>query len=584
MLTDLTIRDVGVIPSSTLEFSPGLTVLTGETGAGKTMVVTGLRLLSGGRADAGRVRDGADKALVEGHISLEGLDDAARAAVDAVVAGAGGEADENGEVLLARQVSAKGRSRAWVGGRATSAATLGEAASAVLAIHGQNDQLRLLGADEQRAALDRLDAAATAPLLESYRTARKAWRRAERELEERTSRRRELALQADQLTFAIDEIDAVDPQPGEEAELAATIRRLQDVDGLREAAAGALGAVDGSASAAAVLGGAGDPGDGDAGAADGIGRAQSLLAGTGDDELEALASRLGELASQLSDVSAELGSYLEALPADEASLDDLLGRQAAIRGLTRKYAPDVEGVLAWREKAGRKLASLDVSDDALDALAAEAKERRKETAAAARKLTAVRRRLAARLAEAVTAELDGLAMPNTSLHVEVADAGGFGPDGSDDVVFGLSAHEGAAPKPLSTSASGGELSRVMLALEVVLAEGDGGRTMVFDEVDAGVGGRAAVEIGRRLARLARRNQVIVVTHLPQVAAYADAHLHVAKEVGGSGVASGVSELDRPARIEELARMMAGLDGTESGRAHATDLLERAEADRMRGRG
>ncbi|WP_448850681.1 DNA repair protein RecN [Corynebacterium sp. 335C] len=579
MLTDLTIRDVGVIPESTLEFSPGLTVLTGETGAGKTMVVTGLRLLSGGRADAGRVRDGAAKALVEGHISLEGLDDGARAAVDAVLEGAGGEPDENGEVLLARQVSAKGRSRAWVGGRATSAATLGEAAGAVLAIHGQNDQLRLLGADEQRAALDRLDPAATGPLLERYRAAHRAWRTAEKELRERTSRRRELAMQADQLTFAIEEIDAVDPEPGEEAELAATIRRLQDVDGLREAAAGALGAVDGSAAAAAVLGGAGDPGDGDAGAADGLGRARALLEGSGDAELEALAGRLAELASQLSDVSAELGGFLESLPSDEASLDDLLSRQAALKGLTRKYAPDVEGVLAWRDKAARKLASLDVSDDALEALEQEARKRRKETAAAGRKLTGARVELAARLSEAVTAELAGLAMANSSLHVTVTDAGSFGPDGADDVVFGLAAHPGADPKPLATSASGGELSRVMLALEVVLAEGDGGRTMVFDEVDAGVGGRAAVEIGRRLARLARRNQVIVVTHLPQVAAYADAHLHVAKDVTGTGVVSGVSELDREARIEELARMMAGLDGTESGRAHATDLLERAEEDR-----
>ena len=163
--------------------------------------------------------------------------------------------------------------------------------------------------------------------------------------------------------------------------------------------------------------------------------------------------------------------------------------------------------------------------------------------------------------------------------MEVAPSGSFGPVGADDVSFLLSAHKGAEPRPLAGSASGGELSRVMLALEVVLAEGDGGRTLVFDEVDAGVGGRAAVEIGRRLARLAERNQVIVVTHLPQVAAYADTHLHVAKDVAEDGVVSGVGELDRDRRIEELARMMAGLDGTESGRAHATDLLEKAQADR-----
>lgn len=577
MLTELTIRDLGVIPESTVEFSPGLTVLTGETGAGKTMVVTGLRLLSGGRADAGRVRTGADKALVEGRVSTVDLAGPLSDDVDAILEECGGERDENDEILLARQVSAKGRSRAWIGGRGTPAASLADIAGAVLAIHGQNDQLRLLGGGEQIAALDRLGGDRVAPLLTAYREVRGQWRAAAKDLEERTSKRREMAMRADQLTFALEEIDAVDPEPGEDAELAETIRRMQDLDGLREAATVAWAAIDGPGAIGAAAGGSGS-GD-EEGAADLLGRAQHALAGSGDSELTDLAERLGEITSGLTDVSAGLGTYLESLPEETESLDGLLARQAEIRNLTRKYAPDIDGVLAWRDKARRKLGTLDVSGEALEKLAADVAALEKKVRAAAKKLTKIRTALAAELGERVTAELKGLAMPMTSLVVEVSEAGSFGPSGADDVSFLLSAHKGAEPRPLAGSASGGELSRVMLALEVVLAEGDGGRTLVFDEVDAGVGGRAAVEIGRRLARLAERNQVIVVTHLPQVAAYADTHLHVAKDVAEDGVVSGVGALDRDRRVEELARMMAGLDGTESGRAHATDLLEKAQADK-----
>lgn len=576
MLTELTIRDLGVIPESTVEFSPGLTVLTGETGAGKTMVVTGLRLLSGGRADAGRVRTGADKAVVEGRVSTADLAGPLADDVDRILDDCGGERDENDEILLARQVSAKGRSRAWIGGRGTPAASLADIAGAVLAIHGQNDQLRLLGGGEQIAALDRLGGDRVAPLLEAYREVRGKWRAEAKDLEERTSKRREMAMRADQLTFALEEIDAVDPEPGEDVELTETIRRMQDLDGLREAATVAWAAIDGPGAIGAAAGAGADDEEGAAGL---LGRAQHALAGSGDSELTDLAERLGEITSGLTDVSAGLGTYLESLPEETESLDGLLARQAEIRNLTRKYAPDIDGVLAWRDKARRKLGTLDVSGEALDKLAADVAALEKKVRAAAKKLTKIRTTLAAELGERVTAELKGLAMPMTSLVVEVSEAGSFGPSGADDVSFLLSAHKGAEPRPLAGSASGGELSRVMLALEVVLAEGDGGRTLVFDEVDAGVGGRAAVEIGRRLARLAERNQVIVVTHLPQVAAYADTHLHVAKDVAEDGVVSGVAALDRERRVEELARMMAGLDGTESGRAHATDLLEKAQSDK-----
>lgn len=573
MLSEISIQNLGVIPKATVEFSPGFTVLTGETGAGKTMVVTSLRLLSGARADAGRVRTGADKALVEGRVATDELDDAEAAALDGLVGEFGGERDENDEYLLARQVSAKGRSKAWVGGRAASAAVLGEVASQVIAIHGQNDQLRLLSADEQRRALDRLDSKAIAPVLKKYREQRAAWRALVKELEEKTSKRRELAMRADQLTFAINEIDEVSPEAGEDVELAAQIRRMQDLDGLRDAAAIALSSINGPGAVSdSAAGGALD----EDGAADLLGRAADELSSTEDEELQEYSKQLVALTSELSDIAAGLGSFLAGLPEEAESLDSLMQRQADIKALTRKYAPDIDGVLAWRDKAQRKLLTLDVSGEALEELAKQAKAAEKSLAATATKLTAARVKAARRLEKSVTAELQGLAMPHTQLVVSVEKAKDFGAEGRDDVAFLLKAHKEADPRPLATSASGGELSRIMLALEVVLAEGQSGRTMVFDEVDAGVGGRAAVEIGKRLARLASRNQVIVVTHLPQVAAFADTHLVVSKNVGEASVSSGVETLGDERRIEELARMMAGLDDTESGRAHAQDLLVKAQ--------
>lgn len=570
MLTEISIRDLGVISDTVVEFSPGFTAVTGETGAGKTMVVTSLKLLCGARADADRVRTGADKALVEGRIATTGLPEVDAQALDEAISQLGGERDENQEYLLARQVSAKGRSRAWVGGRSVAAAALGEVATHVIAIHGQNDQLRLHSAEEQRRAIDRMDAATIEPLLQRYRELRATWRTLTKELEEKTSKRRELAMRADQLSFALNEIDAVAPTPGEDEELAASIRRLQDVDGLRDAALSALGAIDG----VAALEGASASEEG-AGAAELLGQAAAELAGASDAQLHNLSEQVSEITAQLSDVSAELGSFIAALPEDADSLDSLMQRQADLKTLTRKYAPDIAGVLAWRDKAERKLATLDVSGEALEALQNAITEQEKKLSAAATKLTRARARAAKRLEEAVTGELAGLAMAHTQLVVELGALDTFGPSGRDAVEFRLRAHAGAEPRPLASSASGGELSRIMLALEVVLSAGQSGQTMVFDEVDAGVGGRAAVEIGKRLRLLANHNQVIVVTHLPQVAAFADTHLLVSKDVSGTGVSSEVLALDDAARVDELARMMAGLDDSESGRAHAVDLLNSA---------
>ncbi|AIJ33509.1 DNA repair protein RECN [Corynebacterium imitans] len=569
MLAEIAIRNLGVISHASAELAPGLTVLTGETGAGKTMVVTGLRLLTGGRADASRVRTGATEAVVEGAFSLAGIAEDTQERVEEIAEGAGASADENGEYVVSRSVKATGRSKAHLGGRTVPAATLGELAGELLTIHGQNDQLRLMSPDEQLAAVDRFDPK-IAGLLEKYRSAYRAWREAARDLRERTERRLELAQELDRLQFALEEIDGIDPQEGEDTELVETINRLQDVDALREAAETALAAIDGSEAA----GGYG--GDEDA-ASTLVGRAAAALDGASDAVLKELGTRMHEVASLLGDVSAELGSYVAELPSDPDELDRLLQRQQELKTLTRKYAPDIAGVLAWRAKAAERLARIDTSDEAIEALKRRVATAEKEMRTRANALTKARVAAAAELGQAVTGELHGLAMPKAQLSVEISEVD-FGPRGADAAEIRLAPNTALEPKPLATSASGGELSRVMLALEVILSGASGGATMVFDEVDAGVGGRAAVEIGRRLARLAANNQVIVVTHLPQVAAYADTHLHVAKDVSDESVTSGVLSLDAAARIDELARMMAGLDDSDTGRAHATELFERAQRE------
>ena len=569
MLVEISIDNLGVIPHSHVEFAPGLNVLTGETGAGKTMVLTGLRLLTGGRADASKVRTGAEQAGVEGAFNADALDDSSKAALNELLDEAGATADENGEYLAARTVKSTGRSRAHLGGRTVPAATLSRFTGELLTIHGQNDQLRLLSPAEQLSALDSYDPK-IGPLKETYREAFTAWRKASKDYEERVNKRRELAQEVDRLTYAIGEIDEVAPEVGEDTDLVAAVNRLQDVDALREAAQEAIVAIDG----AEAVGGFGAE---EEAASDLVGRGAGALSGSSDEQLRALGEQLNEVASVLADVSGELGAYLSELPSDPEELERMLQRQQELKGLTRKYAPDLAGVLAWREKAQVRLESIDTSAEALDTLKKQVAEYHRAMVTRAKKLSTARRAAAEKLSTQATEELRGLAMPKARLTVSVED-GDFDRDGADEVELRLAPNDALEPQPLASNASGGELSRVMLALEVILSAQRSGATLVFDEVDAGVGGRAAVEIGRRLAKLALNNQVIVVTHLPQVAAYADNHLHVSKNVGDETVTSGVRELAGEDRVDELARMMAGMDDSASGRAHAAELLDKARQD------
>jgi DNA repair protein RecN (Recombination protein N) len=582
VLEEMRIRGLGVIEDAVLELSPGFTVVTGETGAGKTMVVTGLGLLFGGRADSGLVRAGDGRAVVEGRLVVDPTRPSVARALDA---GAELEHDDtpSGSVdtlLASRTLSAEGRSRAHVGGTAAPIALLGALADDLVALHGQSDQQRLLQPARQRAALDRYAGKTVAEPLAAYTVAYQRLRRLTAELDEITTRSRERAQEADLLRFGLGEIEAAAPRPGEDAELAAEVERLAHADGLKTAA---------TAAHAALLGDPAEVTSVDAVGLVGAARSAVEQARVHDPALAQLADRLAEASYLLSDVAADLASYAAGVDADPLRLAAAQERQSVLGALTRKYGESIDEVLAWSERAAKRLADLDGDDERLDALRDERRSLLTELSDSAAALSAARREAAERFGAAVTTELTALAMPHARIDVAVTQADdpdgleidgrrlAFGPTGVDEVEIQLASHPGAPPRPLQKGASGGELSRVMLAVEVVFAGADPVPTFVFDEVDAGVGGKAAVEVGRRLARLARSAQVIVVTHLPQVAAFADRHLVVEKSSDGTVTRSGVTALDDAGRVRELSRMLAGLEDSELGQAHAEELLATAAA-------
>ncbi|MFF5446525.1 DNA repair protein RecN [Streptomyces sp. NPDC012888] len=574
------IRSLGVIDDAVVELSPGFTAVTGETGAGKTMVVTSLGLLLGGRADPGLVRIGSKAAVVEGRIVIR---PGAPAALRAEEAGA--ELDE-GALLISRTVSAEGRSRAHVGGRSVPVGLLGELADDLVAVHGQTDQQGLLRPARQRQALDRYAGDAVAVPLEKYAAAYRRLRAVSAELDEITTRARERAQEADLLRFGLDEVAAVEPRAGEDEELAAEAERLGHAEALASAA---------QLAHAALAGNPEDPEGTDAGTlVAGAHRALESVR-SHDAALGALAERIGELGILLADVAGELAGYADDLDADPLRLAAVEERRAALTQLTRKYGSaenTVASVLEWAERGAARLLELDGDDERIGELTAERDALRAELSGLAQALTDARAEAAERFGSAVTAELASLAMPHARVTIgirqtedpsgEGVEVGGrpvlYGPSGADEVELLLAPHPGAQPRPIAKGASGGELSRVMLAVEVVFAGTDPVPTYLFDEVDAGVGGKAAVEIGRRLAKLAKSAQVVVVTHLPQVAAFADRQLLVEKTNDGSVTRSGVTVLEGEDRIRELSRMLAGQEDSETARAHAEELLAAARAD------
>ncbi|MCP8708845.1 DNA repair protein RecN [Streptomyces sp. AC04842] len=575
VLEEMRIRSLGVIDDAVVELSPGFTAVTGETGAGKTMVVTSLGLLLGGRADAALVRIGARNAVVEGRIAVP---EGSPAVVRAEEAGA--ELDE-GTLLVSRTVSAEGRSRAHLGGRSVPVGLLAELADDLVAVHGQSDQQGLLKLSRQRQALDRYAGYAVAVPLGKYAEAYKRLRAVTSELEEITTRARERAQEADMLRFGLEEIAAVEPRAGEDTELAEEAERLGHAEALASAAAVAH---------AALAGNPEDPEGVDAGTL--VAGAQRALEAVRahDPALAALTDRIGEVGILLSDVAGELAGYADDLDADPLRLAAVEERRAALNALTRKYGANVTEVLAWAERSAARLTELEGDDERIGELTAERDALRAELGVLAQELSEARAEAAERFAAAVTEELASLAMPHARVSFDIrqtedpegVEVNGrtvtYGPSGVDEVELLLAPHPGAPPRPIAKGASGGELSRVMLAVEVVFAGTDPVPTYLFDEVDAGVGGKAAVEIGRRLARLAKKAQVVVVTHLPQVAAFADRQLLVEKTDDGSVTRSGVKVLEGEDRVRELSRMLAGQEDSETARAHAEELLAAARAD------
>ena len=554
MLTGLRLTAFGVVDEAELELGPGLTALTGETGAGKTMIVSGLGHLLGSRGDAGIVRRGADKALVEGRWEVP--DDVAGRVRDL------GGVVEDGELITLRQVSAQGRSRAVVGGAGVPISALAEVIGEVATIHGQSGQIRLASPDRQR---ELLDAHAKPAELERYRANFAARRAAATELATLEQESMARAREADMLRFGLDEIAAVEPHPGEDDALAAEQSKLMDLDELRSLAASAHEALSGSETDFAAPSAVGLSGE-----------ARKALASLAerDADAAALANRAVELTMLAGDLAADVAGYVADLVADPLRLEAVGQRRAALAGLTRKYGATVDEVLQWAEASAARLGELVGSDERIDELRAQLGALDAQLAADAAAISQARHTAADDLAAQVKDELAALAMPHAELRFDVTDAA-LGPHGADRIELLFTANPGSEPAPLAKVASGGELSRVRLALEVVLADAGAHHTYVFDEVDAGVGGAVGLEIGRRLQRLATHSQVIVVTHLAQVAAFADAHFVVAKESDGQVTTSGVRLLADDQRAAELARMMGGASSSAKGIEHAEELLGKA---------
>lgn len=552
MIEDIAIRNLGVIAEANVRPGPGLTVLTGETGAGKTMVLTSISLLLGRKADPGEVRHGQDACTVDG-IFLEPVSGPAHA----VLHDAGGLTDDD-EIVLGRTVPRSGRSRAVAGGRAVPAGILAEAGSHLVTVHGQADQMALRQSAHQRRLLDEAGGDDHADLCEDYRRAWRQWQEATAQVERARADAAQIREERDRLRAGLAVLDDLAPEPDEDARLLAEIDRLSNVEDLRVAVTTAHDALAGPSDR-----------DGDClGALALAHRALERVSGL-DPALADYAAGLRDASVIVQDAAASLASYLDDLSADPRHLDHAQQRLADLRRGYAPYAVDVAGFLAWADNARERLRELDDpghSVEALEEAQGQAHQRLCEAAAA---LSASRKALARELEDAIRTELASLAMADARLSITITPCP-VRPSGADEVTFGLADPEGRV-RPLGSGASGGELSRIMLALEAALIdrrEPTGRPTLVFDEVDAGIGGATATAVGQRLARLAERYQVIVVTHLAQVAACATTHLVVRRD----DETTRLVEVRDDERVSEIARMLSGESDSQTARAHAAELL------------
>ena len=560
-LSEITIKNLGVIESAALEFEPGLTVLTGETGAGKTMVLTALNLILGGKSDAALVRTGQERLVASGRFAVT-----KKIAESASEKGADLDGDE---LILTRNVNSDGKSKAIAGGISIPAGTLAELATELIEIHGQAANLQITKSAKQRELLDRFAGSDLLKILIAYQAELTNYQSLKSRIANLKSAASKRDAEIAELTEFTNSYNKLKPKSGELAQIEIEISKLSSVEEFRVAITTALGAVE----------------DEESGTLTSLGIARKALevARSKDPAIENIYSSLSDAFFLIGDANSALNSYLSSLEADPDRLSALQERKAALNFWLKKYATgelDFEALILRGENSKSAMADLTGGDELIAELEKDLTSVKKSLLASAKKLSSAREKAAADLASAVSEEIHALSMPHTNLIVQVAhpDYAGalkesdFTITGCDEVTLLLQAHKDGPLVPIAKGASGGEMSRVMLGLEVVLAKVQPVGTYIFDEVDAGVGGKAAIEVGRRLALLAKDAQVIVVTHLPQVAAWADSHFVVKKSSDGSVVASGVNKLAEADRINEIARMLAGLEDSASAQEHAAELL------------
>ena len=559
-LRELTIRNLGVIETAEIEFKSGLTVISGETGAGKTMVLTALNLILGGKSDSDFVRSGEERLLVSGKFEIGD-------SLSSVVEDAGGIVEES-EVIINRSVTIQGKSKISLGGAVSSATQVSELAENLIEIHAQASSARLSKPLVQLQLLDSF--AGHESLLNGYFTRFEEYlnlRKRITELEKQLSIRE---LEISKLEGIVKDFERVKPQPGEIVELENEINKLGAVEELNAGIIQALSAINSE----------------DNSAISALGVSKKLLENLKgkDSNLDSLIEDQSEIIYDFLEVTGKLERYLSGLEADPARFDFLQLRKSELLGLVKKYGigsdreTAYENLLIESAEAGSRLADLQGGDLRLQELKQESKAKFAEMASAAKKLSESRISWATKLSRAITDELSLLAMPNAKLVVSVVgndpdDSKSYSSAGIDEVSFLFTSHNDGKLLQISKAASGGELSRVMLAVEVVLAKNSLVGTYIFDEVDAGVGGKAAVEVGKRLSMLSKNSQVIVVTHLAQVASWADNHLVVTKSESGSVTQSNIVEVTGSERRKEIARLLSGQDESVSAQEHAGELLD-----------
>ncbi len=574
MIADLRIRGLGVISECELELSSGMVVFTGETGAGKTVLVGALGLVLGDRADTGLVSD--ERAEVSAQMLVR-----PGGSIADRVEQAGGSLDPDGGLAAARTITQGGRSRAALGGTTVPVSLLAEVGSQIAQRHSQSDQLRLRSRKRQRQALDAFAGPALTATMANYHSSYRNYLTAVADLQQLRKERSERDHRRVELQEALARIEEIKPLAAEETELPEQISRLANVEQLAQDAATALSGLERE--------------DGGTAAEFGTVLQSVTRMAALDPQLSSLRDRCGEMSILLDEVLADVTRYAAALAADPAQLAALQQRRAALTALQRDFGPSLAQVLDWADTARTELKILSSSQDDEARLEEQIEQLLHALTKTGQQVSELRAVAAERLASAVTVELHELSMPNASFRVDViqqeADEGlqlpdgrtvAFGESGVDTVAFLLAPHPGADWSPVGEGASGGELSRIMLSLEVVLAEADPPAVFIFDEVDAGIGGKTAIEVGRRLASLARRSQVLVVTHLPQVAAFADQQMVVTKSTEGRVTRTSVTEVTGQDRSAELARMLSGSDGSAAATAHATELLDLANEHRGAG--